>query len=182
MVRLLGNICWHSEQHLHCGKMGRLSEELCDYRRSNKILSMDWKKWEHQKVHLGKNGDSGVSSQRGCVCDEACGRGEKSRELLGGVPKEEVPVWVPVIEGAAHLCFRRWQSGRAKPNPGQSSSAATLGFPGAVSSASPLSEASDHRRPGEAKRPEAEEVCLNREATSTIAGFEAKAVSGGQVM
>ena len=70
----------------------------------------------------------------------------------------------------------------AKPNPGQSSSAATLGFPGAVSSASPLSEASDHRRPGEANRPEAEEVCLNREATSTIAGFEAKTVSGGQVM
>ena len=91
-------------------------------------------------------------------------------------------MWVPVIEGAAHLCFRRWQSGRPKPNPGQSSSAATLGFPGAVSSASPLSEASDHWRPGEANRPEAEEVCLNREATSTIAGFEAKTVSGGQVM
>ena len=37
------------------------------------------------KVHPGKS-DSEVSSQRGCVCDEARGRGEKSRELLGGVP------------------------------------------------------------------------------------------------
>lgn len=114
----------------------------------------EYEKGGADEVHLGKS-DSEVSSQRGCVCDEACGRGEKSRELLGGVPKEEVPVWVPVIEGAAHLCFRRWQSGRAKPNPGQSSSAATLGFPRAVSSASPLSEASDHWRPGEASRPEA---------------------------
>ena len=101
----------------------------------------EYEKGGADEVHLGES-DSEVSSQRGCVCDEACGRGEKSRELLGGVPKEEVPVWVPVIEGAAHLCFRRWQSGRAKPNPGQSSSAATLGFPRAVSSASPLSEAS----------------------------------------
>ena len=182
MVRLLGNICWHSEQHLHCGKMGRLSEELCDYRRSNKILSMDWKKWEHQKVHLGKNGDSGVSSQRGCVCDEACGRGEKSRELLGGVLSGAGALGAG-YRGRCCLCFRRLaKRPRPKPNPGQSSSAATLGFPGAVSSASPLSEASDHQRPGEAKRPEAEEVCLNREATSTIAGFEAKTVSGGQVM
>lgn len=90
MVQLLGNICWHSEEHLHLGVMGRLSEELCDYRRSNKILSMDWKeRWKGllraDKVHLGRS-DSEVWSQRGCVCDEACGRGEKSRELLGGVP------------------------------------------------------------------------------------------------
>ena len=106
MVRLLGNVCWHSEQHLHCGKMGRLSEELCDYRRSNKILSMDWKKWEHQKVHLGKNGDSGVSSQRGCVCDEACGRGEKSRELLGGVLSGAGALGAG-YRGRCCLCFPR---------------------------------------------------------------------------
>ena len=52
MVQLLGNICWHSEEHLHLGVMGWLSEELCDYRRSNKILSMDWEergRYEYEK-------------------------------------------------------------------------------------------------------------------------------------
>ena len=46
--------------------------------------------------------------------------------------------------GRCPLCFPRLLGWRrsAKPNPGQSSSAATLGFPRAVSSASPLSEAS----------------------------------------
>ena len=39
-------ISCHSEEE-HCRLMGRLSEELCDYRRSNKILSMDWD-WERE--------------------------------------------------------------------------------------------------------------------------------------
>ena len=44
MLSIMGkNLLPLREEHLHCGLIGRLSEELCDYRRSNKILSMDWK-------------------------------------------------------------------------------------------------------------------------------------------
>ena len=92
---------------------------------------------------------------------------------------------VPVIEGAGHICFRRyWQSGQcAKPNSGQSSSAATLGFPRAVSSASPLSEASAVQlRPVEANRQEAGGVCLSGEASVNKGWEKVEADRGGQVM
>ena len=56
--------------------MGRLSEELCDYRRSNKILSMDWRRggcYEYEKggadkVHLSKKSDSELSRLNEVVC------------------------------------------------------------------------------------------------------------------
>ena len=54
MVQLLGNVCWHSERSTCIwGVMGRLSEELCDYRRSNKILSMDWEERGHYEYEKG---------------------------------------------------------------------------------------------------------------------------------
>ena len=86
--------------------------------------------------------------------------------------------------GRCPLCFPRlgWRRS-AKPNPGQSSSAATLGFPRAVSSASPLSEASAVQlRPVEANRQEAGGVCLSGEASVNIGWEKVEADRGGQVM
>ena len=144
------------EQHSDCKKMERLSEELCDYWKSNKILSMDWmrggwcnyEKGAVESISWIETCDSETWRLNEVVCVT---RPEHSGQ--GGVRSHE-NCWVGAgcrcrcragyYRGRCPLCFPRLLGWRrsAKPNPGQSSSAATLGFPRAVSSASPLSEAS----------------------------------------